>query len=189
MAKEAEIPLEYLNKPFYKEHTHHLAEFCDPWENIGYFLKLTKSNISAIKEDHSSSTEKQRIAMLQKWKEKFAHKATYRVLVEALIQSEHAEQALELCQKLKHEMQATSYLGDENKPVMHMSTDPSLVLKNEQVIANEVTRHGATRKCAGDSLLEAYSESDIKKATELPEEQKEFIGKRKRIDGMLDERF
>ena len=42
--------------------------------------------------------------MLQTWKEKFAHKATYRDLIEALLQGGHAQQALNMCHKIKYEL-------------------------------------------------------------------------------------
>ena len=100
LAEEAGLSLQCLEKAFCVEHVHALSEFCDPWENIGYHLKLTKSNINSIWEDNAT-TEGKGIVMLENWKEKLAHKATYRVLIEALIQSEHAQQALNLCQRLK----------------------------------------------------------------------------------------
>ena len=100
LAGEAGLKLECLDLPFRKDDAHILAEFCDPWENIGYLLNLKGAKINAIKEDNSSA-EKRRIATLQAWKEKFACRATYRVLIEALIRFGNAQQALELCIKIK----------------------------------------------------------------------------------------
>ena len=103
LAGKAGLPLQYLDGEFRKDYVPILAEFCDPWENIGYHLKLTRTNIETIKHDNTTS-EMKRIAMLTKWKEKFAYKSTYRILIEALIQSEHAQQAQDVCQKLKSVM-------------------------------------------------------------------------------------
>ena len=102
LAEEAGLPIQCLDKIFHEENAHLLAEFCHPWENISYHLKLTKVDISTIKND--KETTELRIAMLETWSEKFAHKATYRVLIEALIQSKHAKQALNLCRKIKGEI-------------------------------------------------------------------------------------
>ena len=95
LAGKAGLPSYYLDREFCEEHAPLLAEYCDPWETIGYHLRLTKSHISTIKGDHPT-TDMQRIATLKKWMEKFAHKATYRILIKALIRSEHVQQALNL---------------------------------------------------------------------------------------------
>ena len=103
LAVEAGLPLQYLDKVFSDGYAHTFAEFCDPWENIAYHLKLTKVDVNTIKNDNGTA-ELKRISTLETWSEKFAHRATYRVLIEALIQSKHAKQALKLCRKLKEEM-------------------------------------------------------------------------------------
>ena len=100
LAKKASLSLDCLNLAFCKDHAHVLAEFCDPWENIGYRLHLKEAIINGIKEDKHTS-EMRRIATLQSWKEEFAHRATYRDLVQALIESKCAQKALDLCIKIK----------------------------------------------------------------------------------------
>ena len=113
LAEEAGLALQCLDKTFHEEHARLLAEFCNPWENIGYHLKLTKDEISGIKDD-KGTTDLRRIAMLETWSEKFAHKATYRVLIEALIRSKRAKQALNLCQTLKRELITTGLSNSRN---------------------------------------------------------------------------
>ena len=76
-----------------------LHKFLDPWELIGQHLKLSRSQINAINEDYKT-TDQKRLGLLQKWKEIFAHKATYRVLIAALLACGKAEQALEVCKIL-----------------------------------------------------------------------------------------
>ena len=134
LAEKARLPLQCLKEEFREEHIHLLAEFCDPWENIGYHLKLTKRNINAI-EDDNATTEKKRIATLGKWKEKFAHKATYHVLIEALIQSEHAQQGLNLCRKLKtvEMLVADKHLAASDRK----SSDSSLPLTEQKTAGNQ----------------------------------------------------
>ena len=119
LAEEARLSLECLDLPFHKDHAHIFAKFCDPWENIGYNLCLNDAIINGIREDNSTA-ETRRIAILQLWKQKYAHRATYRVLVQALIESGHAQQALELCCKLKELWPASETDGT---PVT--SRDPS----------------------------------------------------------------
>lgn len=76
-----------------------LHKFFDPWELTGQYLKLTQSQISAIDGDYKT-TDLKRLGLLQKWKETFAHKATYRVLITSLLACGKAEQALEVCKIL-----------------------------------------------------------------------------------------
>ena len=76
-----------------------LASFCDPWELVGQHLRLNSAQISAIDGDNRSIDLK-RLGVLQKWKETFVFKATYRMLVGALIDCGKAQQALEVCKYL-----------------------------------------------------------------------------------------
>ena len=126
LAEKVGLSLQCLTLAFREEDVHIMAEFCDPWEKIGYHLKLTKPNISSIKEDNATA-ETRRIATLQKWKERFAHRATYRVLIEALIQSEYAEQALKLCRKIKNEIRPASESDTDG------SRDSSLLNMTESI--------------------------------------------------------
>ena len=100
LAEEAGLSLDCLKLPFRKNHAHILARFCDPWDGIGCHLGLDDAIISGIKEDNSIA-EKRRIATLQSWKEIFAHRATYQVLVQALIEYGCVQKALDLCHKIK----------------------------------------------------------------------------------------
>ena len=132
LAEEAGITVQLLNKAFCIEHACRLAEFCDPWESIGYHLQLTSSNISAIKNDNNT-TEMMRIDTLKKWKEMFAHRATYRILIEALIESKRAQQALEVCRKLKQE----SLVTEQSEIAAHSPSDSHDTV-NEEFICDNV---------------------------------------------------
>ena len=61
-----------------------LANFCLDWRLIGRHIGLTDADLAAVDVDNRSE-EGRRIGMLKKWMEKFAHKATYRALIEALL--------------------------------------------------------------------------------------------------------
>ena len=73
-----------------------LSKFCYPWELIGQHLKLTSSQISAI-DNNNKTMDQKHVGVLQKWKETSAHKATYRVLVNALLACDKAQHASEVC--------------------------------------------------------------------------------------------
>ena len=126
LAKKAGLSLESLDFPFRVDHAHILAGFCDPWETIGYHLRLNSAEINAIKEDNSSA-EKRRIATLQAWKEKFAYRATYRVLIEALISCGHAQQALDLCIKIK----------DQIRPAPESDNSESVIPRGPSLLMTE----------------------------------------------------
>ena len=55
-----------------------------------------KADIVAVDGDYRSVKEK-RIGMLERWKEKFAFKATYRVFIEALLSCGKASDVTEAC--------------------------------------------------------------------------------------------
>ena len=124
LAKEAGLSLQCLDKAFREEKACILAEFCDQWELIGYHLRLVRADITTIKNDNET-TDLRRISMLARWSEKFAYKATYRVLLEALIRSKHGKQARDLCRALKHEL-ATGHTESEES---HAQTEPVVATK------------------------------------------------------------
>ena len=73
------------------------GDFCDPWELVGRFLGLNEAELSAIAEDNHTVSLR-RLGALQKWKSKFAFRATYRVLIDALLKCGKAHQGLQICQ-------------------------------------------------------------------------------------------
>ena len=91
-----------LDKQCHNDDFLSLYELCDPWELIGQHLKLTQSQISAVDGDNKT-TDQKRLGLLQKWKDTFTYKATYRVLVTALLACGKAEQTLEVCKTLAQE--------------------------------------------------------------------------------------
>ena len=73
-----------------------LANFCVDWKLVGFHLKLTRAEIAAIDGDNRTVDEK-RIGVLVKWREKFAFKATYRVLIQGLLDCERMSDAVDVC--------------------------------------------------------------------------------------------
>ena len=81
------------------EDTLPLSDLCDPWELVGRFLKLSQVQIRDIDRD-VKTTDLKRLTVLQKWRESYAFKATFRALVSALISSKRVDAAQKVCQYL-----------------------------------------------------------------------------------------
>ena len=77
-----------------------LANFCVQWKSIGRRVGLTEGDLTAIDEDKKTAKEK-RVGMLNEWKSKFAFKATYRALIEALLAEGRSAEAVEVCKVIK----------------------------------------------------------------------------------------
>ena len=75
------------------------GDFCDPWKQVGLHLGLTEAQLSAIDEENRTVSLK-RLAVLQKWKSRFAFRATYRALVNALLKCEKTDEARKVCNTL-----------------------------------------------------------------------------------------
>ena len=98
---KADISIEVLDQECSTEMLPNLAKFIIDWKLIGYHLKLTTAEITAIDGDNRTVDEK-RVGMLLKWREKLAFKATYRLLVQALLDCERASDAIDVCKMISH---------------------------------------------------------------------------------------
>ena len=76
-----------------------LVKHCVDWQLIGFHLKLTEGDIAAVDGDNRTVDEK-RVGMLRRWKERFAFKATYLVLVKALLACGRASDAVHACKSI-----------------------------------------------------------------------------------------
>ena len=160
LAEEAGLPLPCLENVFHEEYAPLLAEYCDPWEPIGYHLKLTKVDINTIKNDNET-TELKRIATLETWYEKFAHKATYRVLIEALIRSKHAKKALCVCRTLKYDVKTVSASID------HSESDDKSIKPSDPSLLSTLTER---------KIIDCHdAPSDVDVAQSIRQLQKRFI--------------
>ena len=66
---------------------------------IGFYLKLTTSDIVAVDVEYRTAEQK-RVEILRKWKEKFAFRATYRVFIAALLLCGKTSDAIEACKDI-----------------------------------------------------------------------------------------
>ena len=87
-----------LDETLSKEHMREASRVIDNHEILGPELGLSAAEMAAI--DQRQVPVLQRVAMLQKWKQKLAWKATYRTLVEALLKCSRADLAQHVCEWL-----------------------------------------------------------------------------------------
>ena len=89
-----------LDKACSDKHLLKIAQSLESWRQLGCQLELSSAEIETIKGDGGNEPEK-RQQMLKAWQKKFAFKATYEVLVEALLNIGNAKMAAEVCSLLK----------------------------------------------------------------------------------------
>ena len=76
-----------------------LSKYCVDWSLIGLYLDLARADIAAVNGDYQTVDEK-RAGMLGRWKDKFAFKATYGVLIEALLACGKTGDAVDACKAI-----------------------------------------------------------------------------------------
>ena len=99
-ADHAGVGLDVLSKECSDAVSLDLANFCVEWKSIGMRVGLTEGDLTAINGDNGTVKEK-RVGMLKQWKSKFAFKATYRALIEALLAVGRSAEAIEACEVIK----------------------------------------------------------------------------------------
>ena len=93
---KAGISMDILKQECSPEMLPNLAKFCVNWKLIGFHLKLTEAEIASVDGDNHTVDEK-RIGMLIRWREKLAFKATYCVLIQALLDCGRISNAVDAC--------------------------------------------------------------------------------------------
>ena len=92
-----QIPQGFLDDTFTDEHAREFALSVDSWELLASHLDLSEQQIEAIKIDNESQ-EVKRLKVLNKWKQKFAYRATYRRLLEVLLSIDRKDLACNVCE-------------------------------------------------------------------------------------------
>ena len=91
-----------LDKEVISAYFFEISQYLSEWKLIAPKVGLTDDEVAAIEEDNSKA-ERKRISFLKLWKQKFAMKATYRVLIESLLGIKRVEDARGVCQVLRGE--------------------------------------------------------------------------------------
>ena len=99
LLKEVGITYMQLDEKCTNEHLHDIALFLTSWRTLAIYLQLSSSEVEAVDEDAHSEKER-KLKCLELWKDKFAFKARFRVLVEALLKIGSADQAEQVCRLL-----------------------------------------------------------------------------------------
>ena len=96
---EAGVSMNILELECSSEMLPNLANLFVDWKLLSFHLKLTPAEIAAIDGDNHTVDEKQ-IGMLVKWRGRFAFGATYRVLVQALLDCGRVSDAVDMCKAI-----------------------------------------------------------------------------------------
>ena len=99
LLQEVGVSIEQLDKNVSDNHLCSISVFLTSWETVATSLGLNVADVQAIEADGRGAEDK-RMKMLQRWKNKFAFRATYRKFVKALLRLEMADLALKVCRLL-----------------------------------------------------------------------------------------
>ena len=84
------------------EHLRKIAQSLESWRELRVHLGLSRADGEEIERDSRSEPEK-RQKILQLWRDRFAFKATYKVLVEGLLSIGNAKMAETVCRLVKQQ--------------------------------------------------------------------------------------
>ena len=96
LLEEVGVSPTQLDKACTREHLQDIALFLESWRTVAPHLGLSKVQMEQVERDGAEENEK-RLKFLESWKGKFAFKAKYMVLVEALLKIGRADQAEQVC--------------------------------------------------------------------------------------------
>lgn len=99
-----DLSLHQLDVEVIYEHLVNISRIIDDYVTLGIQLGLTEIELQDIQCNYRSQ-ELRRSAMLRKWKQKYAWKATYHKLIKALLQSGRADLARIVCELLTQSKQ------------------------------------------------------------------------------------
>ena len=116
------LSVEQMKDECCDEVLHALAKKMNRWRNIR--LGVDKGVIEGIENDRSTDDEGKRNKLLERWKQKFGHDATYERMVRALMKSERTDLADVVCEELKEILA----LNIQREPQQTRSYDSTLEL-------------------------------------------------------------
>ena len=134
------VPLQKLDEPCSDEHLITISSDLTQWRAVAPYLGLKEGDIEEIETDARTESQK-RSKVLRKWKDKYSSKATYRVLMEALLKCHMADRAEKVC----HLLSADPQEPRDSKPVHDENTSSVYVESNIPTTAALVTM--AQLKC------------------------------------------
>ena len=100
LLEEVGLHCEKLNNSISDDHLRAIAIFLTSWRKVATYLGLSENDLDDVEREEKDEQDK-RVKALQKWKGKFGFKATYRMLVEVLLQLAKADIAEKVLLLLK----------------------------------------------------------------------------------------
>ena len=100
LLEEVGIHPEKLNASISDDHLRAIAIFLTSWRNVATYLELSENDLDDVEQEGKDEQDK-RLKALQKWKGKWCFRATYKKLVEVLLQLAKADIAEKVCHLLK----------------------------------------------------------------------------------------
>ena len=100
LLEEVGVHPEKLNESVSDDHLRAIAIFLTSWWRVATYLGLSENDLGDVEQEGKDEQDK-RLKVLQIWKGKFGFKATYRMLVEVLLQLAKADIAEKICHLLK----------------------------------------------------------------------------------------
>ena len=140
LTERFKLPSDVLKNEVSVDDIKKISTFLESWKLIAPCLGLSEGDIEAIDRNGKSEEEK-RLLMLQRWKQAFIFKATYKKLVNALLSIKRADLALNVCQTLSvvssslASFQPTT-VGThlEGQYIIYLSLYYALALNNNNII-------------------------------------------------------
>ena len=81
---------------------HEVSHSLSEWKQLAPILGISQQVVEDI-EDENNKGEKRRIAFLERWVQEFSIRATYRRLMEALLEIKRTDDALKICELFQGE--------------------------------------------------------------------------------------
>ena len=124
--KHFDLTAEVLDAKCSIKHIADVSGFLD-WKGVAQHLKLTDSEVEEVDSDGRDEADK-RHKTLKKWMSKFAFKATYKSLIQALLDSGRGDHAEEVCKLLqKGTMANKSNVATYYYPSVRVALDSTCV--------------------------------------------------------------
>ena len=103
LCKRFELSNDDINKEVSEKHILEIYPQLKNWIRVALHLGLTQADVQAIESEARSDEKLMRLCMLKEWKRKkmLDETATYQVLLEALIECNCSESAVQVCELLK----------------------------------------------------------------------------------------
>ena len=100
IAEASSVPKAKFDEECSKEHINEISLFLTSWRTLAPHLNLEDTDIEEIEQDGKTEQEK-KLKTLQKWKERFIFRATYKVLMEVLLKLGKADHTRKVCHLLQ----------------------------------------------------------------------------------------